>query len=77
MHLAGHHDQPGDIKVDTHGAAVRPQVWTLFASACERFGILPTVLERDFNYPPMAELLAEVARIRSVQQEVAYARCIA
>ncbi|MBV4540211.1 HvfB family MNIO-type RiPP peptide maturase [Pseudomonas vlassakiae] len=77
MHLAGHHDQPGDIKVDTHGAAVRPQVWTLFASACERFGIQPTVLERDFNYPPMAELLAEVARIRSVQQEVAYARCIA
>jgi len=77
MHLAGHHDEAPDLKVDTHGAAVKPQVWSLFASACERFGIQPTVLERDFNYPPMGELLAEVARIRTVQQEVVHARCIA
>lgn len=77
MHLAGHHDEAADLKVDTHGATVKPQVWSLFASACERFGIQPTVLERDFNYPPMGELLAEVARIRTVQQEVAHARCIA
>ena len=77
MHLAGHHDQAPDLKVDTHGAAVKPQVWSLFASACERFGIQPTVLERDFNYPPMTELLAEVAWIRAVQQEVVHAPCIA
>ncbi|MEN5304112.1 MULTISPECIES: DUF692 domain-containing protein [unclassified Pseudomonas] len=77
MHLAGHHDQAPDLKVDTHGAAVKPQVWALFTSACERFGIQPTVLERDFNYPPMTELLAEVAWIRAVQQEVVHAQCIA
>ncbi|WP_060511006.1 DUF692 domain-containing protein [Pseudomonas sp. NBRC 111124] len=77
MHLAGHHDEAPDLMVDTHGAAVKPQVWTLFASACERFGIQPTVLERDFNYPTMGELLAEVAHIRTVQQEVVHARCIA
>jgi uncharacterized protein (UPF0276 family) len=77
MHLAGHHDEAPDLKVDTHGAAVKPQVWALFASACERFGIQPTVLERDFNYPSMDELLAEVAHIRTVQQEVVHARSIA
>ncbi|MFZ5935380.1 hypothetical protein BGP84_16505 [Pseudomonas putida] len=77
MHLAGHHDEAPDLKVDTHGAAVKPQVWSLFASACERFGIQPTVLERDFNYPTMDELLAEVAHIRTVQQEVVHAPCIA
>ncbi len=68
MHVAGHYDEAPDLKVDTHGAPVREDVWGLLAMACERFGALPTVLERDFNYPPLAELLDETARIRAVQQ---------
>ena len=67
MHVAGHYDEAEDLKVDTHGAAVKEDVWTLYAVACGRFGSQPTVLERDFNYPPLAELLAETARIRTVQ----------
>ena len=70
MHVAGHYDEAPDLKVDTHGAPVREDVWSLFASACERFGAQPTVLERDFNYPPLAELLEETARIRAVQQAI-------
>ncbi|MGE7989617.1 DUF692 domain-containing protein [Pseudomonas sp. NPDC089554] len=68
MHVAGHYDEAPDLKVDTHGAAVKEDVWSLFASACQRFGAQPTVLERDFNYPPLGELLQETARIRAVQQ---------
>lgn len=68
MHVAGHYDEAPDLKVDTHGAPVKEHVWALFAQACERFGAQPTVLERDFNYPPLAELLAETARIRDLQQ---------
>ncbi len=68
MHVAGHYDEAPDLKVDTHGAAVKEDVWALYAIACARFGIQPTVLERDFNYPPLAELLAETARIRAVQR---------
>lgn len=67
MHVAGHYDEALDLKVDTHGAPVNEAVWNLFASACQRFGAQPTVLERDFNYPPLAELLAETARIRALQ----------
>ncbi|QXH33403.1 HvfB family MNIO-type RiPP peptide maturase [Pseudomonas muyukensis] len=67
MHVAGHYDEALDLKVDTHGAPVKEAVWSLFASACQRFGAQPTVLERDFNYPPLAELLAETARIRALQ----------
>ena len=67
MHVAGHYDEAEDLKVDTHGAPVKEAVWRLFASACRRFGAQPTVLERDFNYPPLAELLAETARIRALQ----------
>ncbi|MNG74624.1 hypothetical protein D3C79_331120 [compost metagenome] len=68
MHVAGHYDEAPDLKVDTHGAAVNDAVWSLFTIACERFGAQPTVLERDFNYPPLAVLLAETARIRTLQQ---------
>ncbi|MDH0647937.1 DUF692 domain-containing protein [Pseudomonas sp. GD03858] len=68
MHVAGHYDEAPDLKVDTHGAPVKDAVWALFAQACARFGAQPTVLERDFNYPPLAELLAETAHIRSLQQ---------
>lgn len=67
MHVAGHYDEADDLKVDTHGAPVKEDVWALLAVACQCFGAQPTVLERDFNYPPLAELLAETARIRAVQ----------
>lgn len=75
MHVAGHYDEAPDLKVDTHGAPVKEHVWGLYAVACERFGVQPTVLERDFNYPPLAELLAETARIAMAQQ--ASVRCAA
>lgn len=68
MHVAGHYDEAPDLKVDTHGAPVKEHVWGLYAVACERFGVQPTVLERDFNYPPLAELLVETARIAMAQQ---------
>lgn len=70
MHVAGHYDEAPDLKIDTHGAAVKDAVWLLFSLAVQRFGIQPTVLERDFNYPPLAELLAETARIRALQDAV-------
>ncbi|WP_060514133.1 MULTISPECIES: HvfB family MNIO-type RiPP peptide maturase [Pseudomonas] len=68
MHIAGHYDEAPDLKVDTHGAPVKEDVWALYAFACERFGVQPTVLERDFNLPPLAQLLEETARIRDLQR---------
>ncbi|GAB3386149.1 HvfB family MNIO-type RiPP peptide maturase [Lysobacter fragariae] len=66
IHVAGHYDEAPDLKVDTHGAAVKDEVWTLLAAAYARFGPRPTLLERDFNFPPFAELLAEVETIRGL-----------
>ncbi|MGY0503993.1 HvfB family MNIO-type RiPP peptide maturase [Luteimonas sp. e5] len=68
-HVAGHHDEADDLKIDTHGAAVKDAVWQLLASAYRRHGVRPTLLERDFNYPPYAELQAELQRIRVLQAE--------
>ncbi|MDH5832883.1 HvfB family MNIO-type RiPP peptide maturase [Luteimonas kalidii] len=67
-HVAGHHDEAADLKVDTHGAAVRDSVWDLLAEAYRVHGVRPTLLERDFNFPPFEQLLGEVDGIRRLQQ---------
>ncbi|BAN48771.1 DUF692 domain-containing protein [Metapseudomonas resinovorans] len=67
MHVAGHYDEAPDLKIDTHGARVKDAVWSLLEQAYQRFGALPTLLERDFNFPPLAELLGEVEQIRARQ----------
>lgn len=71
IHIAGHYDEAEDLKVDTHGSAVKDDVWDLLAYAYREHGLRPTLLERDFNFPPFEELLGEVARIRDVQARVA------
>ncbi len=73
LHIAGHYDEADDLKVDTHGARVKPDVWALLAEAYRLYGVRPTLLERDFNFPPFDELLAEVTAIRRLQREAATA----
>ena len=67
IHVAGHFDEAEDLKVDTHGADVIDPVWDLLAQAYQLCGSLPTLLERDFNLPPVAELLLEVEQVRKLQ----------
>jgi uncharacterized protein (UPF0276 family) len=69
IHVAGHYDEAPDLKVDTHGADVIDPVWGLLTQAYRRLGPVPTLLERDFNLPPLAELLREVAQVRRCQAE--------
>ncbi len=68
-HIAGHYNEAADLIVDTHGAAVIADVWDLLDKAYEFFGVFPTLLERDFNIPPVAELFTEVQKIRSLQDK--------
>ena len=67
FHLAGHYVEAEDLRIDTHGEEVSEQVWQLLADAYTHFGPVPTLLERDFDFPPIAELLAEVRRIQDMQ----------
>ena len=67
FHQAGHFVEAPDLRIDTHGAAVDEQSWELLQAAYEQFGPVPTLLERDFNFPPVEELLGEVQRIRDLQ----------
>jgi uncharacterized protein (UPF0276 family) len=66
-HIAGHYREQDDLRVDTHGEDVLPEVWGLLDTAYRRYGVFPTLLERDFNIPPLDVLLGEVDQIVSRQ----------
>ena len=67
-HIAGHYDEADDLLVDTHGADVIDPVWSLLEKAYVLHGVFPTLLERDFNIPPITDLLIEINKIKSIQQ---------
>jgi len=43
-------------------------VWALLERAYARLGPMPTLLERDFNIPPLPVLVREVERVRKLQR---------
>jgi uncharacterized protein (UPF0276 family) len=67
VHVAGHYVEAEDLRIDTHSAAVIDPVWALLDAAYEQCGVMPTLLERDFNFPPKEVLLGEVEQIRQAQ----------
>jgi hypothetical protein len=69
MHIAGHYNEAEDLIVETHGADVIDPVWELLDKTYAHHGVLPTLLERDFNIPPVPELLSEVSTIHRYQQQ--------
>jgi uncharacterized protein (UPF0276 family) len=68
VHVAGHYVEAPDLRIDTHAADVIDPVWNLLDRAYRRFGVKPTLLERDFNFPPIGVLLDEVELIREAQR---------
>jgi uncharacterized protein (UPF0276 family) len=60
IHLAGF-ENTGACLVDTHGARVAPDVWTLYRKTIERIGPRPTLIEWDVDIPEFAVLEAEAA----------------
>lgn len=69
FHVAGHYNEAEDLIVDTHGAEVIDPVWELLDKAYAHCGVVPTLLERDFNIPPLPELLTEVDHIVALQEK--------
>ena len=62
VHLAGHGEDPvhgAALLIDTHDAPVAPAVWSLYERLIGRIGARPTLIERDEDIPPFAELLRE------------------
>ena len=71
LHVAGHYKESDDLLIDTHGAPINDPVWALLDYTYQQCGPVPTLLERDFNLPPLAALLEEVDEIRTRQNSAA------
>ncbi|TAL63305.1 MAG: DUF692 domain-containing protein [Legionella sp.] len=69
IHLAGHNHH-GNYIIDTHDAPVVAEVWDLYAASIKRFGPISTMIERDDQLPPFAELLAEMQQAKVIAQRV-------
>ena len=74
IHLAGHAvDQANghEIRVDDHGSPVPTGVWDLYRTVIRRRGPTPTLIERDANLPPLADLVAEARTAARIMRETA------
>lgn len=71
FHVAGHYVEAEDLRVDTHGADVCDPVWRLLDKAYQHCGVVPTLLERDFNIPPIPKLMEEIQIIKDYQDKSA------
>ena len=69
FHVAGHYVEAEDLRVDTHGADICDPVWQLLETAYAHVGVVPTLLERDFNIPPLKSLMSEISRVRELQSQ--------
>ena len=67
IHLAGHAHE-NDLIIDTHDHPIADPVFELYATAVQRFGRVSTMVERDDNIPPLAELLAELDQVRHIAE---------
>jgi uncharacterized protein (UPF0276 family) len=65
FHIAGH-SHMGTHIIDTHDHPVCPDVWSLYETAVRRFGPVSTMIERDDNIPPLAELIDELDMARVI-----------
>lgn len=69
IHLAGYTDYQ-DYLIDTHDQAVSTPVWELYEQGLKRFGPLPTMIERDDNFPDFSELEAELEQAKTIHHKL-------
>jgi uncharacterized protein (UPF0276 family) len=69
IHLAGY-TIADDYLIDTHDQPVSLPVWDLYEQALKRFGSIPTMIERDDNYPDFAELMSELNHAKSIDSQL-------
>ena len=68
-HLAGHSDYQ-DYVIDTHDHPIVEAVWQLYKKALTRFGKVSTMIERDDNIPPLAEVMQELIQVRQLAAQI-------
>jgi len=67
-HVAGHLEYKENLWIDTHGMAVKDEVWELVAYSLKKKKA-PILLERDNNIPPLKALMKEYKKLQSIYDE--------
>jgi uncharacterized protein len=67
VHLAGPWKGKGGLLIDTHSAPVWGEAWNLYEDFLTLSGrIVPTMIERDQDFPAWEEMEKEVGRLRDI-----------
>jgi uncharacterized protein len=69
FHVAGHSHEESHI-IDTHDHPVCDEVWDFYRETVAHFGPVSTMIERDDNIPPLAEVIAELDIARQIARDV-------
>jgi len=69
IHMAGHEKVEEDLIIDTHGQPIIGDVYDLFEWTLPQINKVPVLLERDFNFPDMAEIIAELNTLEAITQK--------
>jgi uncharacterized protein len=69
FHVAGHSHEESHI-IDTHDHPVCDEVWDFYRETVAHFGPVSTMIERDDNIPPLAEVVAELDIARQIARDV-------
>lgn len=75
IHLAGHLNH-GDYIIDTHDHPIVDPVWDLYRETIRQHGLISTMIERDDDIPPLAELMHELERAKTIANAVLREGCI-
>lgn len=70
IHIAGHAERYDGIWIDTHGMPVKDEVFNLLEFVLNK-QLMPVLLERDNNIPPLSELLIELDRCKAIYNKCA------
>lgn len=68
-HVAGHLEYKEDLWIDTHGTAVKDDVWDLTKYTLSKHKA-PIMLERDNNIPPLKILKKEIKKLRGIYDAI-------
>lgn len=72
LHVAGHYeDKESGLLIDTHGKAVRDEVWKLLSYTLQKIDV-PVMLERDNYVPSLAEIETEYQQMKALYTKVTH-----
>lgn len=70
IHIAGHfNDKESGFLVDTHGMAVKSEVWKLLEYTLNKTKV-PTMIERDNNIPKINQLQKEFNKLKKIYKNI-------